>query len=142
MALELVHGKPGEKAFEVVDLCHSGWKQLVELAMRFDWDPKSIPSDAPKDASLCNFSSWYFWDQPAQVTSAQATAWADALDRALETPELKNATLPKFLKDAEQGVEVALSDPNYARFNGLSREMVEQFVRFLRRGEFIYAVWD
>ena len=142
MGMELVHGKPHTRGFEILDLYPSGWNQLVELGIQNGWEPAVSPPDLPKDGHLCNFSCWYFWDQPAEVTKKQASAWADALEKALETPELRNATLPKFLQDSTEGVEAALSDPNYSRFNGLSREMVERFVRFLRRGKFIYAAWD
>ncbi len=142
MALELVHGKPHQSGFEVLDLGQTAWKQLVELGIKHGWRPEVAPHDLPKDGHLCNFSSWYFWDQPAEVTKTQANAWAEALERAIQTPELKDASLPDFLRRNPKGTEAALEDPNYARFNGLSREMVERFVQFLHRGKFIYAVWD
>jgi hypothetical protein len=131
MALELVHGKPGAKNFAELDLSPSTWEQLVKLGESQEWKRET------------QLSVWFYWDSPQNVPKTEALAWADALERAMEVPELKNAELPKFLKQrGKDGTEAALVDPNYSRFRGLSREMVERFVQFLRKGEFIYALWD
>jgi hypothetical protein len=144
MALELVHGKPDKPGFEVLDLGHTTWKQLVALGLDNGWVPpdSSKNKEKPDNEHVCNFSGWYFWDRPAEVPRQVALEWAAALKRAIEIPELKDAKLPDFFKKHKNGTEIALSDPNYSRFNGLSREMVERFIKFLKHGAFIYAVWD
>jgi hypothetical protein len=134
MALELVHGKPGQRGFEVLDLSISSWKLIIELATKNGWSP-------PKDAA-CNFSEWYYWDHPAQVSRKEAQLISAALKRALETPELRDATLPASLRSFKDAPDAVLVDSNYSRFCGLSREMVERVVKFFDRGGFQYAVWD
>lgn len=144
MALELVHGRPGQRGFEILDLSIDTWLLLTQLAKNHGWTPPEAPrgGDPSRAQPVCNFSEWYFWGKPAQVTRSEALDLAAALTRALETPELRNAKLPSSFRKFKGATEAALADSNYARFCGLSREMVERAIKFLNQGEFEYAVWD
>lgn len=137
MPMELVHGKPNIAGFEVLDVDYSAFKQLIQLAKKNGWEPSEKTLKATG-----NLSSWCYWDNPGEVSRTDAKEMASALKRALQVPELKEATLPRILSKQKGGVEAVLSDPNYTRFRGMQREMVERFIKFLQRGSFAYAISD
>jgi len=134
MGLELVHGQLGSPEHSVFDVDSAAWDQIIELARRNGW----TPSDETVKSSK-NITIWAYWNNPAKVSGQDALSMAEALEQALRIPPLAEAHLPEAIRSLENGVEAALADPNLSRFIGLRRELVERFVDFLRKGEFIYA---
>jgi hypothetical protein len=109
-----------------------GWRALMQLALVYGWRPAgTVPDDAESPATAVADMSAYdvlmAWDARC-VTAADAAAFADALERAVRgdgTPAqrgLGREVLSQDLQDSQHP----------------SRQVVIDFVAFLRQGAFAF----
>ncbi len=133
--VEMVFGKPGTSRFRTFSCSDLTWASLLELGSVFGWVPAGTMPVEDVDPGMLprRFHSNYRpddWTNCKRVTEEDAEALAHALERAIDAIEAND----------RQGIG---EDLNHAgdgmRLISLPTELIEDFISFLRNGEFLFA---
>ena len=145
-------GMPVPKELEAVRKnrffqCHASfWKEVLRLGRENGWQPMgTLPADQ-FSLKMCikhgKVDASYEPDEHAfakAVVAKDASAWAAALEKALNTVGVEKSesekNWPKLLRDD------MTQDDFIAANRGLTKEHIQEFIGFLKKGEFGFA-WD
>lgn len=139
--VEMVFGKPGTSRFRTFSCSGLAWASLLELGSVFGWVPAgTMPGEGIAEPGMLpnRFHSNYRpddWTNCKRVTEDDAEALAHALELAIDAMQAKDcngiehARRREGLGDAGDGM----------RLISLPRELIEDFISFLRNGEFLFA---
>lgn len=135
-----IHGHPVRREEE------RQWRVEVEKTLRPDWrqyqkvprpsDPKLVNKHQEERGICLRYDLYHpreFGDQ-RRVTPADALAWAEALERALEVSEPFKAPTSGVVL-----TESATAEVNRLATEGLDTAFLQEFVAYLRRGGFLFS---
>ena len=144
--VEMAHRAPRESEFREFSCGKATWEQLLSLGKTFGWKPRGVVPD-PKAMSTNPEYMKFFrpnygpdeWAYCKMFTAEDAAALADALQHAAEALRKGNVALlekkgPILLRDNMTPEELSAA-------NALPSQTLNDFIRFLRHGEFVFA-WD
>jgi hypothetical protein len=132
-------GKPDAVGRRYFCCSATTWRQVLQLGIDLGWKPAGTSSD---DAGRSGreqpggLSPDYECDDWGKsVSTADAAALADALERASRQPLPKFERGPTLLREGMTADEVRMANAN------LDAGFLKELMQFLRRGEFTF-LWD
>jgi hypothetical protein len=132
-------GKPDAVGRRFFCCSATNWRQVLQLGLDWGWQPAGTSSDnAWKNdwEQYGRFSADYECDEWGKsVSAADATALAEALERASRQPLPKFERGPTLLREDVTADEARMANAN------LDAGSLGELIRFLRRGEFTF-LWD
>ena len=144
--VEMAHGIPDSPEFQEFSCSAGTWEQLLSLGKTFGWAPHGAAPDPKAAVGNSEYIKFFRpnyepeeWAYCKMFTSEDASALADALQRAAEAFRAGNVELlekkrPLLLRDDMTPEELFAA-------NAPPSEALHDFIRFLRHGEFVFA-WD
>ena len=138
--------EPGDKYDNRCFKCHGNfWDAVSKLGRENGWQPMgTLPSDPDilqKFIEWGSFNPDYEPDDYARsklVLAKDANAWAAALEKALNIDaqaKFESEKLPALLRDE-------MTEEDFLKANrGISKEHIQDFISFLKKGGFGFA-WD
>lgn len=144
--VEMAHGTPDSPEFRVFSCGKATWEGLLSLGKTFGWVPRGAAPDQKAVAESPEYMKFFHpnyepdeWAYCKMFTAEDASELADALQRAAEALRAGNVALLEkkgtfLLRDDMTPEEL------YAA-NALPSQALNDFIRFLKHGEFVFA-WD
>lgn len=144
--VEMAHRAPRETDSREFSCGKATWEQLLALGKTFGWKPHGVVPDSKAMATNPEYMKFFRpnyepdeWAYCKMITAEDANALADALQRAADAIrsnkiELYEKKQPLLLRDGMTPEELSTA-------NAPPSEVLHEFIRFLRNGEFVFA-WD
>ena len=120
------------------------WRDVLTLAKEHGWQPTGTSPRDPQDKKWNNADEEIKtnydpgdWLYQKEIRADDALALADALEKSLQHAGTLRSTASPLLLSSDMNIE-ELAAAN----RKLSTEFLEDFIKFLRKGKFIFVMDD
>lgn len=143
--VEMVHGVPETPEFREFSCGAATWEQLLSLGKTFGWKPRGTVPD-PREIARTEYMNFFRpnyepdeWGFQKMFTAEEANVLADALQRAVEAFSTGNVALLE--KKGSVLLRDDMTPEELSAASALPTDTLNDFIAFLRHGEFVFA-WD